>query len=132
MKEVLLALALVPGLASAQDATEGAEIFRLYCTGCHGLTAEGNGSVASILTIQPTDLTVLAAENGGEFPISRVIARIDGRDPLVAHGSPMPVFGEWFEGRGETIRSETGERIMTSQPIIDLLTYLQQLQRKSL
>ncbi len=124
-----LALVLVPGLAPAQDAEEGAEIFRLYCTGCHGMEAEGNGPMAAVLTIQPTDLTVLASENEGEFPVSRVIARIDGRDPVVAHGSPMPVFGEWFEGRGETIRGEDGVLIMTSQPVIDLVTYLQGLQK---
>lgn len=123
-----IALALGPTMTIAQDADDGADIFRLYCTGCHGLEAKGDGPMAAVLTVQPTDLTALASENDGEFPISRVIARIDGRDPLVAHGSPMPVFGEWFEGRGETIKNEDGEMIMTSQPVIDLVTYLQGLQ----
>jgi hypothetical protein len=62
------------------------------------------------------------------FPLMRVISRIDGRDPLVAHGSTMPVYGKFFEGRGETIRVETGELLMTSQPIIDLVRYLEGIQ----
>ena len=91
----------------------------------------GNGPLAPVLTLQPKNLTALAAENGGSFPMSRVIARIDGRDPLVAHGSPMPVFGPYFDGdRGVALKVETGQPIMVSQPVADLVAYLMTLQKQ--
>ena len=113
----------------AQVANTGEETFLRYCATCHGIDAGGNGPMASVLLPSPSDLTGLKAGNEGVFPMMRVISRIDGRDPMVAHGSPMPVYGEFFEGRGETIRVETGELMMTSQPIIDLVTYLEGLQK---
>lgn len=130
MKRTSLALviALFSGSAFAQDIREGQEIFEVYCTACHGLEGRGNGPMSAILTLLPTDLTQLSRESGGEFPTARVVARIDGRDPLVAHGSPMPVFGEYFEGRGVALSDESGQRIMTSQPVVDLVEYLRDIQ----
>jgi hypothetical protein len=119
---------LTPFAAPAQDAGTGEELFTRYCATRHGMDAKGTGPMSSVLIIQPTDLTQLAAENGGVFPSAWVIGRIDGRDPLVSHGSPMPVFGQLFEGRGETIRGEDGVLIMTSQPVIDLVAYLEGMQ----
>jgi hypothetical protein len=55
--------------------------------------------------------------------------RIDGRDPLTSHGSPMPVYGDFFEGWDVAVKSETGQPIMTSLPIVDLLAYLGSVQR---
>lgn len=55
--------------------------------------------MAGVLVIQPTNLTELSGQDG-TFPTARVVARIDGRDPLVSHGSPMPVYGPYFEGSG--------------------------------
>jgi len=78
--------------------------------------------------VQPKDLTQLQNEAKGTFPRSDVIAKIDGRDPLLAHGSPMPVYGAFFEGKGVTLRGEEGVLIMTSQPIVDLIAYLEDIQ----
>lgn len=77
---------------------------------------------------QPSDLTQLAAREGGSFPVERVVKRIDGRDPLVSHGSPMPVYGFFFEGRDKALKTPSGQPILTSQPIIDLIAHLQTLQ----
>ncbi len=62
------------------------------------------------------------------FPVYRVLFRIDGRDPLVSHGSPMPIYGDFFEGEEAVIKAETGQPIMTSKPVVDLVTYLQEIQ----
>ncbi|SFR44629.1 c-type cytochrome [Litoreibacter janthinus] len=121
-------LAPLAAAAQAQDAAEGEALFTRYCATCHGVAAQGDGPMSPVLIIQPTDLTKLASENDGTFPRIRVIGRIDGRDPLVSHGSPMPIFGQLFEGRGETIRGEDGVMIMTSQPVIDLVAYLEGVQ----
>ena len=59
-----------------------------------------------------------------------MVKRIDGRDPLVAHGSPMPVFGDYFERVFDVpMKAPSGQPILTSQPVVDLVAYLQELQR---
>ena len=86
--------------------------------------------MAGVLTVPPTNLTELAAQNGGTFPLIRVVKRIDGRDPLVAHGSPMPVFGDYFEGSFDVpMKAPSGQPIFASRPVVDLVAYLRELQR---
>ncbi|WP_431193250.1 c-type cytochrome [Sulfitobacter pontiacus] len=131
MKHAILALCMIfPAVTSAQDASQGQTIFQFHCATCHGLEATGNGPMAGALLVQPTNLTQLTAKNDGDFPITRVIMRIDGRDPLVSHGSSMPIFGTFFEGYDVALRTETGQPIMTSKPIVDLMAYLETLQEK--
>ena len=125
---LLLSLFMVAPPGLAQDVIEGQDTFIQYCSNCHGLSGRGNGPMAAVLTLLPSDLTQLSRKNGGVFPRNRVIARIDGRDPMVAHGSPMPVFGPFFEGKGIAIRDEGGVLVMTSQPIIDVLSWLERIQ----
>lgn len=129
MKPFLIgALLALAAPAFAQDVGEGQTIFQFHCATCHGLEATGNGPMAGALTVQPTNLTRLTTTNNGAFPITRVIMRIDGRDPLVSHGSSMPIFGDFFEGYDVALKTETGQPIMTSKPIVDLMAYLETLQ----
>ena len=116
--------------AAAQDAAQGEAIYRYYCATCHGVRANGNGPMSPSLVVAPADLTTLASRNDGVFPTIRVVMRIDGRDPLVSHGSEMPVYGDFFEGTDVATKAETGQPILTSQPIVDLLAYLQTLQEE--
>ncbi|WP_108484785.1 c-type cytochrome [Oceaniglobus ichthyenteri] len=115
--------------AMAQDMAEGEQLFQHRCATCHGLSANGTGPMAPVLLIQPTDLTQLQQKNDGTFPVQRVVWRIDGREPLVSHGSPMPVYGDFFQGRDVTLKADTGQPIMTSQPIADLVAWLQSIQQ---
>ena len=127
----LLALASLVGSAApalAQDVTTGAELYRVHCATCHGIEATGQGPMAGVLVIQSTDLTALQAGNDGIFPTERVVKRIDGRDALVSHGSPMPVYGHFFEGQDTSLKAPSGQPILTSKPIVDLLAYLESLQ----
>ncbi|WP_193746480.1 cytochrome c [Ruegeria sp. ANG-R] len=124
----LIALTGVPQSAPAQDAEAGAELYQHYCATCHGLDATGHGPMAGVLVIQPTNLKALA-DADGVFPTARVVARIDGRDPLVSHGSPMPVYGPYFEGNDTAIKTPEGQPILTSKPIADLVAYLKTLQQ---
>ena len=131
MKTVLLTTLLLSATPLyAQDLADGATIFQFHCATCHGLEAQGNGPMAPALTVQPTNLTQLSANNDGVFPITRVIMRIDGRDPLISHGSSMPIFGDYFEGYDVALKTETGQPIMTSKPIMDLMGYLEAIQVK--
>ncbi|WP_300032102.1 cytochrome c [uncultured Roseobacter sp.] len=119
---------LLCGAVAAQEPVIGAEIYARHCATCHGAEARGNGPMAPALVLQPPDLTGLAARHGGVFPAERVVMRIDGRDPLVSHGSPMPVYGAFFEGTDVILKVETGQPVLTSQPVADLLEYLRALQ----
>lgn len=120
---------LVPSAAAAQDIAEGQIYYGHHCATCHGLDATGNGPMAGVLLVQPPDLTQLSARNEGVFPIIRVVMRIDGRDPLVSHGSPMPVYGPFFQqGADVAMKAPSGQPILTSAPIADLVAYLQSVQ----
>ncbi|MBC7131572.1 MAG: cytochrome c [Roseovarius sp.] len=118
---------LLATAAGAQEA--GGEIFARYCVSCHGADGTGSGPMRRVLTLDPPDLTRLAERNGGVFPTARVIWRIDGRDPLLAHGNEMPVYGDLFAGGDLVIRSETGETIRSTQPMADLVAWLEAIQR---
>ncbi|MBS8228671.1 c-type cytochrome [Vannielia litorea] len=126
---MIAAAALVAGAAQAQDVHEGRLLYERHCATCHGLDADGQGPMAPALVLQPVDLTELALNNSGTFPMARVVKRIDGRDPLVSHGSPMPVYGELFDGDDTPLKAETGQPIMTSRPVADLVEYLKTLQK---
>lgn len=123
------ALGLSTLSAVAQDTETGADLYRVHCATCHGIEASGAGPMAGVMVIKPADLTTLTQSNDGVFPTERVVKRIDGRDPLVSHGSPMPVYGFFFEGQDTAIKAPNGQPILTSQPIVDLLAYLQSVQR---
>ena len=60
--------------------------------------------------------------------MARAAARIDGRDPLVAHGGAMPVFGDWLEGEDTVIRTEAGQPLMVGRALADLLAFLAAIQ----
>ncbi|MFT6073963.1 MAG: hypothetical protein ACJAZ1_000877 [Yoonia sp.] len=131
MRALPFIFSLVLGLpAMAQDAQQGEAIFGYYCATCHGSDATGNGPMSPSLVVRPTDLTALSFQNGGVFPTTRVVMRIDGRDPLVSHGSMMPVYGDFFAGTDVMTKTEAGQPVLTSQPIVDLLAYLERLQQK--
>ena len=70
-----IALLIWAGAPFAQDAQMGAERFLTYCATCHGIDATGQGPMAGVLVIKPVDLTKLAANNNGTFPMARVAAR---------------------------------------------------------
>lgn len=76
---------------------EGAQIFKTWCASCHGLTGQGNGPLAPMLTRVAPDLTMIASNNGGMFPTARMRRIIDGRD-VESHGDPeMPIWGSAFK-----------------------------------
>ena len=133
MRTLSLALATavscLAGPLIGQDADAGAALYTRYCATCHGVTAEGDGPMSPSLVIQPPDLTGLSARNNGVFPVVRVVMRIDGREPLVSHGSPMPVYGDFFEGDDAAVKAETGQPILTSRAVVDLLAYLEGVQK---
>jgi mono/diheme cytochrome c family protein len=80
------------------DSFKGPELFMAYCATCHGRDAKGGGPMAASLRIAPTDLTRIAARNGGKFPFLQVQRIISGeQQPPSTHGTrEMPVWGPIF------------------------------------
>lgn len=123
-----IAALAVTGAAQAQDAAEGAALYARFCAACHGAEARGGGVMTEVLTVAPPDLTALSQD--GAFPAQTVARQIDGRDPLLAHGGDMPLFGPWFEGDGAdvAITGPGGQPMLVSRPVADLLAYLMSVQ----
>jgi mono/diheme cytochrome c family protein len=89
------------GAAPKDDAVasiSGSYTFRTYCASCHGTDGKGDGPLADSLRYHPPDLSLIAARNGGGFPMERIVRIVDGRDPVKGHGGPdMPVWGDAFK-----------------------------------
>lgn len=123
-----LTAALLSSAAAAEDPERGEQLFWMHCAACHGIEGRGNGPMAPAMLVLPRNLTLLALENDGVFPTERVVRRIDGTDPLISHGSDMPVYGPFFAVDDTPTKTETGQPIMTSSPVVDLVAYLKTLQ----
>ena len=105
-----------------QKTTVGSELYRYYCSNCHGLDAKGRPATTATRTAAP-DLTALAANNGGRFPkdsLRTLIAKGPQRDS--AHGTTdMPVWGAIFKAFD---RNDT----LVDVRIENLVNYLESLQ----
>ena len=121
------------GLALAGACTDiaphqGRETYQHYCATCHGKTAVGNGPVADGLPIPPADLTALNIANDGVFPTEHVMATVYGYPGKHAF-SAMPEFGPLLEGPKQIWVSPKGEEVMTPVALLELVSYLETLQR---
>jgi mono/diheme cytochrome c family protein len=76
---------------------EGAALYRVHCSSCHGSTGQGDGPSAVRLGVLPPDLTTLSRRNGGTYPFDEVMRLIGGRVPIRGHGgAEMPIWGDAF------------------------------------
>jgi len=107
--------------------TSGAADFADLCAPCHGPTGVGDGPMAADLTVKPADLTGLAARNGGEFPLARVMSKVWGYSKG-AVPSMMPEFGPLLDS--PIVLVDVGDGIQTPTPerLIDLAEYLKTIQ----
>jgi len=111
--------------APYSNPTSGKEMYKAYCASCHGAEGRGDGPAAPALKTQPTDLTLLAAKNGGSFPEAHVAAVIQGEALTPSHGGKdMPVWGPVFLSLGQHQSSQAALRIR------NLVKYLESIQKK--
>ena len=102
---VMFGLAIGAPLSWPAQRDEGQAHYLRYCGACHGVEGKGDGTVSRSLKLKPVDLTQTQKRNKGVFPLDKVMATIDGRNRIDAHGeSKMPVWGEIFE------KQTTGEK----------------------
>jgi hypothetical protein len=77
---------------------------------------------------KPIDLTQIAKQNGGEFPTMRVMATIDGRQTVRAHGdAQMPVWGEIF---ADQAAHESSRRAEVQGKLMAITSYIRSIQEK--
>ena len=123
---IIFASAITPAISSAAESDQGRAYFLRYCASCHGVEGKGNGTVSRSLKIKPADLTQLQLRNKGQFPLEKVMATIDGRTRIEAHGeSKMPVWGELFEKEATPQKDPTAAATAKVKAIADYVATLQ-------
>lgn len=112
----------VPREPTLPKTTVGSELYRFYCSNCHGQDAKGRPPTAATNRAAP-DLTVLAMNNGGVFPRDAVRDVITSGGPRHgAHGTPdMPVWGTIF-------RAFEPNDVMVAARIDNLVHHLEMIQ----
>ncbi len=115
----------------ADEELIGASEYSVSCLSCHGVEGKGDGPLAELLTVKPSDLTVIAKNNEGIFPLHQVFRVIDGRHGVTGHGErDMPVWGarymrEYAQGCGLI-----GAEDVVRSRILELVYYIQSIQQK--
>jgi len=119
------------GLAQEQGVIEaGKREFQRSCATCHGVAGKGDGPSASVLNVQPTDLTQLSKNHEGVFLFWQIYDKIEGSKEFVirGHGTrEMPIWGERFRlDRDPSEEYQMGVRGRR----LSLVYYLQSIQEK--
>ena len=135
---VFLAAVLVGSSVVSFAAEKGDKIDRgkreydSSCAICHGTAGKGDGPYREFISKIP-DLTVLAKNNKGVFPINRVYEVVDGRQQIKAHGTrDMPIWGrEYSIAAAEFYRDvDYDQDAFVRARILSLIDYLYRIQVK--
>jgi mono/diheme cytochrome c family protein len=129
LSSVCLACSMTAFAASAQQADIGAQLYADYCSACHGASGLGDGDMADVVNIPSPNLTLLAQNNDGVFPMLNVLHIIDGRTGLRAHGGVMPVWGRVFSDQIGDADGPYGSVLEVRGRLLSLATYLESLQK---
>lgn len=131
-----LGLVALAGSALAQPrnaATDpGKREFDANCASCHGTSGKGNGALVPFLTKSPPDLTLLAKNNGGVLPMSRLYDVIDGAEVPVHGTRDMPVWGRDYRIKDAEYFMEApyNAEAHVRARILGLLEYINRIQAK--
>jgi mono/diheme cytochrome c family protein len=108
------------------DSMMGQDLFRFYCSACHGEDGKGHGPTAVALNTPPADLTRIAARSGGVFPRQQIIGFVTYGTPTIiaAHGTrDMPIWGPIFSALDPSA-------VRTQMRIENLVLYIESIQTK--
>ena len=131
---VLVASLVLLGSAEVSAKPFAKRMFDENCARCHGVDGRGDGPEANKLQERPADLTLLQAQNGGQYPFERIYQTIDGRNEIAAHGArTMPVWGDYFTAQGIPAASYPGMTVEEAVFLrtVGLVYYIQGLQQAS-
>jgi mono/diheme cytochrome c family protein len=124
------ALMAVANPAFAEEETIGSDEYRISCASCHGVGGRGDGKLAKFLTPKPSDLTVLARNNGGQYPFLKVFLMIDGRADVEVHGDrAMPVWGNRYRKEAAEEYGPFGGEEVVHGRMLELVYYIQSIQQ---
>ena len=122
----------VSGIARADDMqlAVGKKQYMKYCATCHGPSGTGtDGAASRLFTKPPTNLTLLAKNNGGKFPMMEVLGVVKGDQPIAAHGTrEMPVWGQIIGG--DPTEEGMYKKDAAEAQILTIGTYLESIQVK--
>jgi mono/diheme cytochrome c family protein len=115
-----------PRPAQPQRFDIGKVEYESNCATCHGTMGKGDGPTATYLNRKPSDLTTLAKNNGGVFPVVAMYETITGERQYAGHGTrEMPVWGEFYV-ESPYIHPEAYMRAR----ILAIMEYINRLQAK--
>jgi len=87
--------------------------------------------MAEILKVQPSDLTTIAKNNEGIFPLDQVFRTIDGRHGVAGHGDrDMPIWGARYLREDVERYGDFGGDDVVRLRILELVYYIQSIQQK--
>jgi len=127
----MIVMGLGLGLAACEgpSAQSGQVTYMDLCAGCHGQDAKGMTAEESGLRRAPSDLTRIAARNGGIFDRNKVMSNIDGYLRRNDRTHPMPEFGAGMEGRLVMVETAPGVFTPTPEVLLLLTDYLESIQQ---
>ena len=133
-----LLLAAASALSTAAFAQKekvdiGQQEFKTHCAACHGVDAKGNGPEAYNLEVAPPDLTLLARNNAGVFPVDHIIDVIDGRAHIKSHGlREMPIWGKRYAARANKNLADSpyDQEVFIRGRVLILVDYLRRVQQR--
>jgi mono/diheme cytochrome c family protein len=131
-----LSIAVLSGNALAQKKQKtdlGKLEYAANCATCHGEAGKGDGPLKPFLTKSPTDLTVLAKNNGGVMPVERMYAMIEGGGDASVHGTrDMPVWGHDYRVEAAEYYFDVpyDPEVYVRSRILALIDYIYRLQAK--
>lgn len=103
--------------------SSGSEMYRWYCSSCHGASGTGDGPSAASLKSRPTDLTMIAKNNNGVFPALQMNNVLGAAPGTTAHGTKeMPIWGDAFRAA----REDTN---IVQMRIHNIVLYLKSIQK---
>jgi len=123
---IVLVIGIVRPMSWAAEGDQGRVYYLRYCGSCHGVEGKGDGTVSRSLKVKPADLTQLQKKNNGVFSLEKVIATIDGKTRIGAHGeSKMPVWGEIFEKAASAEKEPAGASAARVKVIAEYIATIQ-------
>jgi mono/diheme cytochrome c family protein len=135
---ILFSFSSVNALDKKAQLVLGKMEYMSNCASCHGKDAKGGGPVAAVLSIKPSDLTMISKAFSGKFPEDHVYKVIDGRDMINPHGdTDMPVWGDRYMSMAQKAADrvafpfyEQDAQALAFGRITSLVDYLESIQVK--
>jgi mono/diheme cytochrome c family protein len=116
--------------ARSQDKLLVPDEYRASCQICHGPNGTGDGPMAGLLTVKPSDLTQLSKKNDGKFPLLKVFQTVDGRAVIPAHGTrEMPAWGQRYQAEAGDKYGPYGGEAAVRARVLELVYYIQSIQK---